>query len=156
MSSVSRSSAQADVREMRQLFDQVMKSGAKLQKRGSSYYLRANVQTSAKNGVKAYKVDAKLAQAILQAESSGGRTSLSEVANTILPRIFDGNKYTAGEAVLARMLLAATDDRKAVKLNGVHIDLTNPAEAKVKHDLFSWWGSLGASARWGAQEVVPS
>jgi predicted AAA+ superfamily ATPase len=147
-------SANQNVPALRGLFNQISSKGGTLEKRGDSYYLKAAVQNSSKTGLKEVKVDAKLAEAILKAESTGGQTSLREVVENILPAIRDGGRYGQGEGVLVRMLLAATDDRKHVVLNGVNINLTNPAEKELKHDLHSFWGTLGAKARWGKQEVI--
>ena len=144
----------ADVRTARKAYDDILAKGGKLEKKGDSYYLRADVQNSAGRGTQSFKVDRELAEAILKAEATGGVESKPEIINTILPRLADGGRYGVGEGILARMLLAGTDDRKSVKLNGQNINLTNPAEAELKHDLRSFWGKLGADARWGKSEVV--
>ncbi|MBX7102046.1 MAG: hypothetical protein K1X89_30305 [Myxococcaceae bacterium] len=159
------------------LADQALKHGAVIEKKGNSYYVRADVQTSAAGGPKSMKVDRELAEAITRAtedrgtwKSAGDRAS-REINSTemqrILKKVVDGGRYGEGEAVLVRMLFAATDDRKSVKLNGRKIELTGPvdthpgsrtshganAESTVKHEMHKFWGTLGAKVRWSEPAV---
>ena len=113
-----------------------------------SYYVRIPVQFSAGQGEAHMKVDAKLATAILGALKTGGRISHPEVLAKVMPQITDGGRYGDAEAVLARLLLSSTDDRKVVKINGTRINITDKAEGTLKHELASFWGKLGAKARW--------
>lgn len=156
---------------------QMLKHGGIIEKKGTSYYVRADVQTSAASGPKSMKVDRELAEAILRAtedrgtwKSAGDRASRemnSSEVQRVIKKIVDGGRYGEGEAVLARMLIAATDDRKSVKLNGKKIELTGPvdthpgsrtrhganAESTLKHELHKFWGTLGAKVRWSVPAV---
>lgn len=128
-----------------------LQNGAELVKdeKSKSYYIRLPVQFSANEGETLMKVDADLAQAILDALRTGGRISRPEAIGPIMEKIADGGRYGDGEAVLTRLLLAACDDRKMVKLNGDRINLTDAAEKAFQHKIASFWGTLGAKARWG-------
>jgi hypothetical protein len=128
-----------------------LQNGSELVKdeKSKSYYLRLPVEFSANEGETLVKVDADLAKAILDALSTGGRISRPEALGPIMEKIADGGRYGDGEAVLTRLLLAACDDRKKVKLNGDRINLTDAAEKAFQHKIASFWGTLGAQARWG-------
>jgi hypothetical protein len=175
VSSVSRSTAAAasavhkpDAKVAKSVGDQVLKHGGMLELKGDSYFVRANVQTSAGKGAQPLKVDRELAKAIMRAtedrgtwKTAGDRSShqinASEMQR-IIKKVVDGGKYGEGEAVLVKMLFAACDDRKSVKLNGTKIELTDPsktgtnhtgnAEYTVKHEMAKFWGGLGAKVRW--------
>jgi hypothetical protein len=119
----------------------------------NAYYLRTSIQKSSGSGQEHVRVDRELAEEIIKALDSGGRISTAEVMNNIMPKLTDGNHYGDGEAILARMLLAACDDRKVVKLCGKRIHITEKAEETLKHELFSFWGEMGAKARWADDPV---
>jgi len=109
-----------------------------------SYYVMADLQKSAAAGPQRMKVDKELAETILKCAGSGGRISKKESAEEILAKITDGGKYGEGEKELTRLLLSACDDRKDVKLNGVKLRLTDPAETILKKELPKFWGSLAS------------
>jgi hypothetical protein len=145
-------SAGASNTEMATAFTGALKGGAELVEKSGSYYLKVNIQLSAGQGTSQARVDAGLARSILAAIGTGGRISQAETIQTILPNITDKSCYGAGEAILARLLLSACDDRKVVQLNGKRVRITNPAEGALHQGLASFWGSLGSKARWGAAD----
>lgn len=139
--------------QLADLFEQVITQGAVVdQDKAGGYYMKVAAQPSAAEGTHLVKVDRELATAILGALKTGGRISKAETIEKILPEITDGGRYGQGEAVLARLLLAACDDRKKVMINGDRINITGPAEKVLNHELSSFWGTLGAKARWGADD----
>ena len=138
---------------MAEYFSQAMQQGVDFQKDSSdNYYIKLSAQFSAAKGESMVKVDRQLAEAILGALSTGGRISKAEVLKPIMEEIVDGNRYGAGEAILARLLLAACDDRKTVKLHGDRVNITDAAEKTLNQELHSFWGKLGAKARWGKDD----
>jgi hypothetical protein len=116
------------------------------------YYLTTKVRPSAGQGRTFVRVDRELAQAIVAGLRSGGRLSRREIEDEILPRITDAGRYGQGEAILARLLLAATDDRRHVELNDDCIHITEKGEQALRRELRSFWGRLGARARWGRDD----
>jgi hypothetical protein len=150
-----RQSTQADdTAKLAQVFHDIVKNGGEIARDPSSgsYYMRATIQMSAADGQSVVQVDAALAHAILDCLKTGGRISRPEVISPIMVRITDAGRYGAGEAVLARLLLSACDDRKTVMLNGDRIHITDAAEKTLNHELCSFWGRLGARARWGSDD----
>lgn len=145
--------------QMVQVLDSAIKDGADIVQdtKTQNYYLKTTAQFSAGQGESFVKVDAQLADAIFAALSTGGRISTAEVMDKIMPEITDGGRYGEAEAILSRLLLAATDDRKIVKLGGKRIFITDKAEGTLKHALASFWGKLGAKARWAkdpTEEII--
>ena len=113
-----------------------------------NYYLRTEAQFSAAQGPMMVKVDRALAEVVATSLKSGGVLSVNEIANKIMPKITDQSRYSDAESIVARLLLAACDDRKVVKFHGDRINITNPGETALKSSLYSFWGKLGANARW--------
>jgi hypothetical protein len=128
------------------------------------YYVNVDIQMSAEEGPKTYKVDRKLKNAIMasRAPQGGGgvQTSLKELGR-IVKNIVDGNEYGKGEKALVRALFRATDDRYDVEINGRKIRITDPAEKAFVHAMHSFFGGLsskGLKALDGqsAQQLVKS
>lgn len=150
---------QQSTKDLAEFYRLAEQHGVSLAVDGSNqYYLRIKVQFSTGQGEKMLKVDRDLALAIMNTLKTGGRISRAEVLNPIMTKITDGGKYGAGEAVLARLLLAACDDRKKVLIDGDRINITDVAEKTLNHELHSFWGRLGAKARWGDDDpgVMPT
>lgn len=139
-----------------ELLKSAVKDGAELMHDTStgSYYLQISAQYSAAKGPRRIRVDRELAEAVLEALDSGGRISSPEVMKQIMPKLTDGGRYGDGEAVLARLLLSACDDRKTVKLGNQRVRITDKAEVMLKSELSSFWGRLGAKARWDKDPVA--
>lgn len=161
-----------DVASAKKNAELMVKKGGLIEKKPDGYYLRADVQMSATKGAVSMKVDRELAEAILRATEDRGRaTTVGDRASSqinapemqrIIKNVVDGGRYGEGEAALVRMLFAACDDRKNVRLNGKKLELTGPvdtrpnertrhtsnAEYVVKNEMHKFWGSLGAKVRW--------
>lgn len=119
-----------------------------------SYYQTVSIQTSASEGPKKVKVDRALADLIKSKTAGQGDGTISKAdALVIANAIADGGKYAGGEKPLARMMMKASDDRFTVKLDGQTIRLTDKAEAGFKHELFSFFGKLGAKAKANNAEI---
>jgi hypothetical protein len=138
---VSQVGATQTIVQQREVFTPVQ-GEIKLVEKGTSYYATFEIQKSAGKGAQNVKVDRELAETILECAGTGGRISKKEAAESILVKIRDGNTYGEGEKELTRMLLSACDDRNDVRLNGVKIRVTDPAETIFQTELPKWWGSL--------------
>jgi hypothetical protein len=118
-----------------------------LQKPSASkpYYVNVQLQMSAEEGEKTVKVDRKLKNAIMDAiepQGGGGRQTSVKELSRIVKNIVDGNRYGEGEKALVRALFRATDDRYDVKINGVKVRITDPAEVSFIHSMHVFFGGL--------------
>ena len=108
----------------------------------------ATVQMSAAQGPQRVEVDREAAEAIMNAMAGQGDGRISKQdAKDILAEFTDGGVYARMEQPLVKMMLAACDDRKTVMLNGKRIRMSDATEAQFKHDIFSFFGTLGAKAK---------
>jgi hypothetical protein len=114
--------------------------------KGSSYYQMITIRTP--DGESRHRVDRDLAKTVLDAQAGqgDGRIGMGDLAS-IAAKITDGGRYGAGEKAIVRALLAATDDRAKVEINGQRIRITDPAEKEFVHQMFSFFGKLGAKAK---------
>jgi len=143
---------QTNPAQLKQTVDDALEKGADLVQDADTknYYMKVAAQPSAAEGESFVKVDGDLAVAILDALKTGGVISRPEALDLVMEKITDGGRYGDGEAILTRLLLAACDDRKMVKLNGDRVNLTGAAETAFNKAIHSFWGTLGANARWGS------
>ena len=109
--------------------------------KASSYYQMISIRTP--DGTSRHKVDRELKEAVINGQSGqgDGRLGVGDLGN-ILQKIVDGGKYGSGEKAIVRALLAATDDRARVEIDGVRIRITDPAEKEFVHKVFSFFGGL--------------
>lgn len=113
------------------------------------YSINIKLQMSAEEGVKEVKVDRKLKNAIMdgvEPQGGGGRQLSMKELNRVVKNIVDGGRYADGEKALVRALLAATDDRQHVEINGVRIRITDPAEIAFTRSMHQFFGQLGGKA----------
>ena len=113
------------------------------------YYVNIQLQRNAEDGPQEVQVDRKLKNAIMRGvepQGGGGRQISMKELSPIAKNIVDGGRYGAGEKELVRALLDATDDRQTVKINGVRIRITDPAEIAFVHSMNQFFGSLGGKA----------
>jgi hypothetical protein len=113
----------------------------------SSYYKISTFQKSAAEGAYKAQADAALVDEIIaRTQGQGdGRISGADM-QAIIQLIKDGGAYGKGEKAPTQTLLAARDDRKAVKINGTELRLTDKAEAIISKEMPKFWGSLGGKA----------
>jgi len=136
------------------VFELALDNGFAITESKGSFYMTIEGQKAASETPFKAKVDKGLAEEIMTAMKSGGRISKKEVAEDILAKITDGGKYTEGESILSKLLLAACDDRKKVMLNGKQLRITDPAEEVLQSGLKSFWGKLGAKAKEANREAL--
>lgn len=128
--------------------------GARLvrdQQRADTYYLSANLQLSAGMAAREsyVRIDRMIVEATLNALALGTALSKAVLDRQIMPMLLDTGRYTQGAAMFVRLLLAATDDSRQIRLNGVRITVTQVARDGFLQMVRSFWARLGATARWG-------
>lgn len=114
-----------------------------------NFYLAAVIRTATGMAEMFVRVNRELAETTLSSLALGTTLARADLDRGIMPRVTDQTRYMAGEAILVRMLLAATDDSVQIKINGARVTITEIAKGTFMQTLQAFWTRLGASARWG-------
>jgi len=128
--------------------------GARLvcdQQSPNTYYLAAQLQLSASLSVSEVyvPVDRGIIEASLKVFAAGTVVSTVALERDLMPMLLNTARYTVGAGLFLRLLLAATDDSKQVRLNGVRISIMAVARDSFMQRVRSFWARIGATARWG-------